>query len=197
MTNRFDNSNAPKIAPKGFVRGDYVAWRNSSWADVYVPADHTLTYNFRREGEPSIEFTVEGSADAGEYLFEILVAASAAIEIGLYHWDLYIVEDGSGKRITVDQGRLRVHADKATDTDDPRTFPRIMLAEIERAMLGRATNNQLDTLAYSIGVETSATRDPSRLKTMREQMQADLIKANRKDRARRGLPHSGKIKVRF
>jgi hypothetical protein len=197
MGNLFDNSNAPKEAPTSFIRGDYVAWRNSSFVSTYDPVLHTLTYNFRREGEPSREFTVAGTTDAGEYLFEILQAVTATIEAGVYFWDLYIVEDSSSKRITVATGKTTVLANKADDSDDPRAFPRKMLHEIRRALLGRATSNQLDTLAGSLGVETSWTRNPEILRRLENQYKAEEVRANRKWRARRGLKHSGKIRVRI
>jgi len=197
MSNLFDNATAPKKIPKGFVKGDYVAWRLDQWVTDYAPADHTLTFNFRLEGDPAREFTVEGTTDADEYLFEISITESDALDAGSWHWDLYIVQDSDSKRITVDQGILKVWNNKAESSADPRTFPRKMLAEIERAILSRATNNQLDTLAYSLGVETSGTREPRVLTKWRRYFKAELIAANRQARKRLGLPHSGNIKVQF
>jgi len=195
--NLFDNANAPKESPRSFIRGDYVAWRNNSFVATYAPADHTMTYNFRREGEPAREFTVVGTTDSGEYLFEILQAVSITIEAGVYRWDLHLVETSSSKRITIATGKTTVNLDSASDSEDPRLFPRKMLHEIRRALLGRATNNQLDTLAASIGVESSWTRDPESLRRLEIQYKAEEIKANRKWRARRGLRHSGKIRIRI
>ena len=195
--NQFDNTNAPYKIPKSLVAGDYVAWRNSSYTTDYDPASYTLTYNFRLEGEPAREFVVTGSADSSEYLFEISISESSALKVGLWHYDLYVTQISDSKRITLDQGQLKVVANKADASTDPRDLPRKMLAEIERAMLSRATNNQLDTLAYSLGVETSATRDTEKLITWRSYWRKELIKANRKWRARNGLPHSGLIKVQF
>lgn len=195
--NLFDNSNAPKAHPRNFVRGDYVAWRNSSLVTDYPTASYTLTYNFRLEGEPARNFTVASSVDSEEYLFEISSATSANLSIGNYYWDLYVIRISDDERITVDQGELIVLASKETDSDDPRTFPRKMVAAIESAMLGRANNKQLDTLAYSLGVETSATRDPKQLRDWYDYMRTELNKANQKWRARNGLSHSGRIKVRF
>ena len=197
MPGLFDHTNAPHRVPKAIVKGDYVAWRISDYVATYPPADHTLTYVFRREGEPAREFKALSTADSGEYLFEISVSETNDLEVGIYHYDLYLVEDSSSKRITVDQGRLEVLTNRDDSADDPRTFPRKMIVEIERALLGRANNNQLDTLAYSMGVESSATRDPRRLIEMRDKMRSELVAANRKVRARLGKPHSGKIKARF
>jgi len=195
--NQFDNSTAPKKTPKSLVIGDYIAWRNSSYVSDYPPASYTLAYTFRREGDPARSFVATGSEDSGEFLFEIANAASSVIETGLYFWDLQVTRDSDGERVTLDQGTLSVHADKSSDSGDPRTLPRKMVSEIERAILGRATNNQLDTLAYTMGVETSATRDTEKLNNHRDYWRRELIKANRKWRARNGKRHSGFIRAQF
>jgi hypothetical protein len=195
--NQFDNSLAPKQTPKAFVIGDYVAWRNSSYVTDYAPASYTLAYTFRREGEPAKKFVVTASEDNSEFLFEIDSSTSAGIDEGLYFWDLQVTRISDSERATLDQGTLTVQANKSSASGDPRTLPRKMIAEIERALLSRASNNQLDTLAYSLGVETSATRDTEKLNNHRDYWRRELIKANRKWRARNGKRHSGFIRAQF
>jgi hypothetical protein len=195
--NQFNNSLAPKKTPKAFVVGDYVAWRNSGYVTDYPPASYTMAYVFRREGDPARKFTVTGTTDSDEFLFQITTTETLEIEAGLYFWDLQVTQNSDSERVTLDQGTLRVQENKATDSGDPRTLPRKMVAEIERAILSRATNNQLDTLAYTLGVESSATRDTEKLNAHRDYWRAELIKANRKWRARNGLRHSGKIRAQF
>lgn len=192
--NLFDNSVAPKLTPKRLVKGDYRAWRNSALVTDYPTATYSLEYKLRREGEPAIEISIASSVDSAEYLFEISSITSAAYEVGIYHYDLYVIRTSDSERVTVDQGTIEVIPNKDEDSDDPRTLPRKMLYQIERAMLNRATNNQLDTLAYSLGVETSATRNPKDLTFHRDYWRRELIKANRKWRARNGKPHSGFIR---
>jgi hypothetical protein len=110
---------------------------------------------------------------------------------------LQVTRISDSERATLDQGTLTVQANKSSASGDPRTLPRKMIAEIERALLSRASNNQLDTLAYSLGVETSATRDTEKLNTHRDYWRRELIKANRKWRARNGKRHSGFIRAQF
>jgi len=197
MTNLFDNSKAPKQIPKTFVRGDYVAWRNTSLVSDYPVASYRLEFNFRREGESAGEFTVVSSVDAGEYLFEITGATSGGIESGRWYWDLYVFRLSDEARVTVGTGAIQVLRNSAEDADDPRSEPARILALIEAAILHRATQQQLDTLSYTLGVETSATRDPAQLMTWRDYYEKKLAIAKRKWRARRGLPHSGRVTVRF
>lgn len=195
--NQFDNSNAPHKTPKTIVKGDYTAWRNSSYLVDYPHATHSLSYNLRLEGEPAREWVINSAVDSDEYLFEVEDSDTTDLDVGNWHFDLYVIQTSDSKRITLDQGIIRLVADKADDSTDPRSLPRKMVAEIERAILSRATNNQLDTLAYSLGVETSATRDTEKLMIWRKYWRAELVKANRKWRARNGLPHSGIVKVQF
>ena len=195
--NQFDNSVAPKVTPKAIVAGDYIAWRNSGYVTDYPTATHTLAYTLRLESAPARLIVITASVDNAEYLFEISSATSVAFEIGLYFWDLQVTETASGNRATLDQGTLTVLADKSTASTDPRTLPRKMVAEIERALLGRATNNQLDTLSYSLGVETSATRDTEKLNKHRDYWRREVIKANRKWRSRNGKRHSGFIRAQL
>ena len=195
--NLFDTTDAPKKNPKSFVRGDYIAWRNFDLVADYPTAEYSLRYNFRSEGEPAREFIVDSTVDSGEYLFEMTGSVTALIDAGRWHWDLYVIRLSDSERVTVDQGEIRVLANKAEDSTDPRSLPNKMVAEIERAMLHRASNNQLDTLAYSLGVETSATRNPAVLRDWYNFWRAEQLKANRKWRARNGKRHSGVIRVRF
>ncbi len=199
MANLFDTTNAPKVIPRAFVKGDYVSWRLAQYSADYPPASYSITYNFRRDGEPSREFTVQGAEDSGDYLFELEPSETndKQIEVGAYAWDLYIEQNSDNRRITVDQGLLRVVANKADDSSDPRAFPRKMIAEIQRAILGRATNNQLDILASSIGLEENVTRDTEKLKQWLQYFEAEQVAANRKWRARQGRAHSGQIKARL
>jgi len=193
--NKFDTAIASKAHPRAIVRGDFAAWRNHALTADYPTDLYSLKYVFRLEGDPARLFEVASSVDGNDYLFELSSATTADIQAGLWFWDLYVIRTADSERVTVDQGTTRVLENRATDSGDPREFPRKMLALIEKALLNRATNSQLDTLSYSLGVESSATRDPEKLVTFRDKMKKDLIRANRKWRARQGLPHSGTIKV--
>jgi len=162
------------------------------------PTDlYTLAYVMRREGDPAIEKTIASAVDGGEYLFKLEGIDSQEFEAGLYFWNLYVYRIADLARVTVEKGTTRVIDNKDEDSTDPRSHPRKMVAAIKAALLGRATNRQLDTLSYSLDVESSATRDPLVLNQWLDIWEARLIKANRKEANRRGKPHSGTIKARL
>lgn len=194
--NRFDNTEAAHKLPKNIVKGDLVSWRNSSLVPEYPVDTYTLRYSFRREGSPALEFAVDSQVDSAEYLFEVDSATTADYETGLYHWQLYIVRISDSERVTHDDGILAVLANRDTDSEDPRSLPRRMIAEIERAMLHRAENTQIDVTSYS-NPETSSSRDYDRLRVERTHWKRELVIAIRKYRSSKGLPHSGRIRLLF
>ncbi len=196
MTNLFDTANAPTTEPVSIIAGDFVQWKRSDLGE-YSSALYTLSYDCRAEGTPSVKVTITAANDGDGYIVTLSSATTAAYTPANYHYAIIITRNSDGARITLDTGIFTVSANKATSADDPRTFALKMLANIESALLHRATNNQLDVLAYSLGAETSATRDPAKLLMHREYWQKELVKQNRKIRARKGQKHSGTIGVRF
>lgn len=192
MTNVFDNTKAAYKIPRSIVRGDYVAWRNSSYVTDYPTASYTLSLNARFSGDSAGEKVVTATADAGDFLFEITAADWTA---GTWFYDLFVTQDSDSKRSTLKSGVIQVLADKAEDPDDPRALPRKMVAELEALYFDRVTNRQIDTTSFDNG-ETSASRDEMSLRAALEYWRRREVSARRKYRALRGLPHSGKIRLR-
>jgi len=197
MSNAFDTSLSPTREPVEIIAGDFIAWRKTDLASDYPNSDYSLSYVCRSEGTPSRKIDITAVADGDDYLVEINSTKSATFLVANYQWTAYITRNSDSARATLDNGIFTVVANKAISSDDPRSLPQKMIAEIERAMLGRATNNQLDTLAYELGTGVSATRDTTKLIEWRTYWQRELIKINRKIAARKGKRHSGTIRVRF
>ena len=197
MTNLFDTSTAKTGEPSEIIAGDYVAWWRKDLSTDYPPAQYSLSYECIAEGTPARKITITAADSGGDYLIEIPSATTLAYTVANYHWTAQITRLSDSARVTVDNGIFIVQPDKKTNTNDPRSLPLKMLGYIETALLHRASNSQLDVLAYSLGVESSATRDPAQLMKWREYWQKELIKQNRKARARKGRSHSGQIKVQF
>ena len=196
MSNAFDTANAPTTEPIEIIAGDFTQWKRTDLGTDYPNNLYTLSYVARAEGTPARKIDLTATADGDDYLVAIPSATSAAYTVANYHWDAYITRDSDSARARIDSGIFTIIADKVTSSDDPRSLALKMLAYIEAAMLGRATNEQLDVLDYNIG-ETSASRDTEKLILHRQYWQRELVKANRKARARKGQSHSGIIGVKF
>jgi hypothetical protein len=196
MGNLFDTTNAATTEPVEIIAGDYIAWKRTDLGTDYPPASYTLSYTARSEGTPARKISITASADGADYLVELSSATTLEYTAANYHWTAYITRNSDSARITIDTGIWTVRPDKATSADDPRTFARKMIALIETALLNRASNEQLDVLAYDLGIDASATRDPAKLLEHRTYWQRELVKENRKIAARKGSGGS-KIGVRF
>ena len=196
MSNAFDTSNAQAGEPVEIYAGDYTAWKRTDLSSDYPPASYTLKYECRSEGTPSRNISLTATEDNGDFLIEITSVASAAFLVANYHWSAYIERISDQARVTIDTGIFTVLTNKAEDDRDPRSHALKMLAHIEAALLHRAENYQIDILDYSMG-ETSASRDTEKLLKHREYWKKELVKANRKARARKGLNHSAQIGVKF
>ena len=196
MANVFDTSNAPTREPTEIIKGDYTSWKRTDLGGDYNNTLYTLSYIARSDGTPARKIEITAVADGADYLVELSSAVTGAYTIANYHWSAYITRISDSARTQIDSDIWTVKADKATDSDDPRALPRQMLDYIEAAYLGRATNQQLDVLDYSIG-ENNASRDPAKLILHRQYWQNELEIANRKVRARKGQSHSGIVKVGF
>lgn len=197
MPNAFDTSNAPTREPTEIIAGNFIAWRRTDLSTDYPPADYILTYECRSEGTPSRLITFTATDADGDYLVQVLSGVSKEYLVANYHWSAYITRNSDSERVEIDSGYFTVTPNRALDSSDPRSLPLKMLGEIEEALLHRATNKQLDVLAYSLGIETSATRDPSKLLEHRTYWQRELVKINRRIAARKGLGHSGMIRTKF
>ncbi len=197
MSNQFDTDNAPTTEPTEIVAGGFTAWRRTDLSADYSPDDYQLSYEFRSEGDPSRQITVIGAADSGDYLMQISSATSAEYEVAAYRWSAYITRTADNERIRVESGFTEVTPDRAIDSTDPRDFAKKMVDLIEAAIERRATNSQLDVLAYSLGVETSATRDPEKLLVWRTYWRGECIRRNQMAVARKGRRHSGVIRTAF
>ena len=197
MANAFDSTAAPVTEPIEIVQGDFVQWRRADLGNDYPPADYVLSYSGRREGEPARKVEVSASASGGDYLVSLPSATTAQWEAGSYHWDAYITRNSDGARITIGSGVWTVVPDKASSSDDPRGLALKMLAYIEAALLHRAENHQLDVLAYTMGVETSATRNPEKLLMWRDYWKREIARINRRERIKKGQSPGNIIRTRF
>ena len=196
MSNAFDTTNAPEREPTEIIKGDYVSWWRKDLATDYPTDAYTLSYDCRSEGLPSRKINIAAADSGGHYLVSIPSTTTTDYLVANYHWTAHITRNSDSARVTIDTGIFTVQPDKALDSTDPRSHALKMLAYIEAALLHRAENHQLDVLDYSMG-ETSASRDPEKLLVHRRYWQGELVKANRKKRARAGLSSSAIIKTRF
>ncbi len=175
MSNAFDTSIAPTKEPAEIIAGNFTAWRRTDLSTDYPTASYTLTYELRGPGVPARQITLTAIADGDDYLVTIASAASADYEVADYHWSAYITRDSDSERHRVASGFIKVSADLALDSSDPRAHAEKMLALIEAAIEHRATNYQLDVLSYNLPDGPGASRDPEQLYRWRFKYRREVI----------------------
>ncbi len=197
MSNLFDISQAPQIEPAEIIAGNYTIWQRPDLVPDYSPADYALTYELRSEGEPARRIGIACEDSTTNYMVQLSSAITATFQPAQYHWSAYITRIDDDERVRVESGQIKVTPNRATDSADTRSFAKKILDSIEQAIEHRADNNQLDVLAYSLGVETSATRDPSQLLVWRTKFRAEVIRENNLANGKKGRRPGSKIGVRF
>lgn len=197
MPNLFDSANAPITEPTALVVGDFVQWKRTDLSTDYPNNLYTLSYEARREGTPARLVSITAAASGDDYLVTLASSVTAEYETGDYHWAAYITRDSDSARVQVDLGRWTVKSNRAEDGNDPAGFARRMLNQIEAAIEHRADNKQLDVLAYSLGAETSATRDPAKLLEWRTFFRQEIRRINQRANAKKGRRPSNFVQVSF
>jgi len=147
MANAFDSANYPESEPAELIAGDRWVWKRTDLGSDYPPASYALSYVARRE-DTGFEITINASESGSDYLVEVAKATTIGYPAGRYYWQAYITRSSDSERVTVSSGTFEVIADRDTDTADPRSHARKVLAAIEAVIEGRASRDQEE---YSIG----------------------------------------------
>ena len=134
----------PTTEPSSLRAGDTWQWRREDLAD-YPASAWTLVYYFRNA---SAHFDITASADGDAYAVTVAKASSGKAP-GWYDW--IAVVSSATERHEVDRGRLEILPDYATAAVlDGRSTARRILEAIDALILGRASADQVDTVAAAV-----------------------------------------------
>lgn len=108
----------------------------------------TLSYRLVPQSGAGSAITFTASASGADYSVNVAAATTAAWAVGSYGWAAYVTK--AGARYTVDNGTLKVLPDVGAVTApyDARSFARQALDAIESAILGRASQTQLEVSVF-------------------------------------------------
>lgn len=144
----------PTIEPVSVRAGD--SWKWTKTLFDYPASTWTLTYTF---WNASATFSATASASGADHAVSVAPATTAGYTAGRYEW-VARVTDGTDS-YTVGKGTIQVQP-KVGTAMDTRTHARKMLDLIEAVQLGRATDDDLDTLAVAYNGR-NLQRDPGLL----------------------------------
>lgn len=150
--------------PARLVAGDFLTWERplsefpaaDGWDLLYALSTPTTAIQ--------LNDTVAGvsiaDGGAGSWVVEIEASVTAAWAVSGYGYQEYVQKAGGAERRTlVPAGRLEVVANLAAGAADLRSHARTMVEALEAYFEGKATQQQLDVLSYSIASRSMQRRD--------------------------------------
>jgi len=177
MPNLFESTNYPTVEPEELIIGDRWAWKREDLGDDYDPASYSLKYSLRLEGTGTTEIEITATGDGTDYIVEVASATTAPYTAGTYAWQAYITRTSDSERIKVDDGYIKIVANRDASTSDPRTHNKKVLDAIKAVIESRASQDQM---SYTINGR-SLSRMPIRdLMDFRDQYAAMVAAEERK-----------------
>lgn len=193
MANLFESANYPTREPTALQAGDLWAWTRTDLILDYPPSAYSLSYVARKEitGE-RIAISTTGSSTG--YTVSVSSATTAAYAAGRYHWVAYITRTSDSARVEVDQGVFEVEPNRATSSDDPRSWAQIALDNVETYL--RDPNN-IAAASYSIAGRSLSRWSRADLFIERERLKGEVSRERRAEQIAKGLGTNATIRVRF
>tara|TARA_S200002703_G_scaffold94175_1_gene81286 strand:+ start:124 stop:759 length:636 start_codon:yes stop_codon:yes gene_type:complete len=194
MANLFDSANYPNREPEVIIAGDFISWKRDDFVSDYDPASYALSYSARKDGAGSTSIAITASESSTSYFVEVGSSTTAAYTIGDYRWQAYITRSSDSERVLVDEGIWEVVSNYASASDDPASFAKTMVDNLETTLKDLSTRM---TSSYSIADRSNTL---ARMEDVRNQLvfyRAEYKREIMKQRAINGQPTGNNVLVRF
>ena len=194
MANLFDSANYPNREPEVIIAGDFISWKRDDFVSDYDPASYALSYSARKDGAGSTSIAITASESSTSYFVEVGSSTTASYTIGDYRWQAYITRSSDSERGLVDEGIWEVVSNYASATDDPASFAKTMVDNLETTLKDLSTRL---TTSYSIADRSNTL---ARMEDVRNQLvfyRAEYKREILKQRAINGQPTGNNVLVRF
>jgi hypothetical protein len=194
MANLFDSANYPNREPEVIIAGDFISWKRDDFVSDYDPASFALSYSARKDGAGSTSIAITASESSTSYFVEVGSSTTAAYTIGDYRWQAYITRSSDSERVLVDEGIWEVVSNYASASDDPASFAKSMVDNLETTLKDLSTRL---TTSYSIADRSNTL---ARMEDVRNQLvfyRAEYKREIMKQRAINGQPTGNNVLVRF
>jgi hypothetical protein len=194
MANLFDSANYPNREPEVIIAGDFISWKRDDFVSDYDPASFALSYSARKDGAGSTSIAITASESSTSYFVEVGSSTTANYTIGDYRWQAYITRSSDSERVLVDEGIWEVVSNYASASDDPASFAKTMVDNLETTLKDLSTRL---TSSYSIADRSNTL---ARMEDVRNQLvfyRAEYKREIMKQRAINGQPTGNNVLVRF
>ena len=194
MANLFDSANYPNREPEVIIAGDFISWKRDDFVSDYDPASYALSYSARKDGAGSTSIAITASESSTSYFVEVGSSTTANYTIGDYRWQAYITRSSDSERVLVDEGIWEVVSNYASASDDPASFAKTMVDNLETTLKSLSTRL---TSSYSIADRSNTL---ARMEDVRRQLvfyRSEYKREIMKQRAINGQPTGNNVLVRF
>ena len=194
MANLFDSANYPNREPEVIIAGDFISWKRDDFVSDYDPASYALSYSARKDGAGSTSIAITASESSTSYFVEVGSSTTASYTIGDYRWQAYITRSSDSERVLVDEGIWEVVSNYASATDDPASFAKTMIDNLEETLKDLSTRM---TSSYSMADRSNTL---VRMNDVRRELvfyRAEYKREIMKQRAINGQPTGNNVLVRF
>jgi len=194
MANLFDSANYPNREPEVIIAGDFISWKRDDFVSDYDPSSYALSYSARKDGAGSTSIAITASESSTSYFVEVGSSTTANYTIGDYRWQAYITRSSDSERVLVDEGIWEVVSNYASATEDPASFAKTMVDNLETTLKDLSTRL---TTSYSIADRSNTL---ARMEDVRNQLvfyRAEYKREIMKQRAINGQPTGNNVLVRF
>ena len=194
MANLFDSANYPNREPEVIIAGDFISWKRDDFVSDYDPASYALSYSARKDGAGSTSIAITASESSTSYFVEVGSSTTASYTIGDYRWQAYITRSSDSERVLVDEGIWEVVSNYASASDDPASFAKTMVDNLETTLKSLSTRL---TSSYSVADRSNTL---ARMEDVRNQLvfyRAEYKREIMKQRAINGQPTGNNVLVRF
>lgn len=182
----------PTTEPLKVTAGDTLTWRRNDFSN-YLPADGwALSYVLiNAEGKITINAATSGTG----YLITVAAAISADYTAGLYKWQAYVTNSGTGERVNVGKGSIEVLPNfSAAATYESRSVVKQTLDAIEAVILGRASQDQESYAIMGRQLKRTPIEELLKLRDKYKSLYAAEIRAENSANGKNG---KNSIAVRF
>lgn len=182
----------PTVEPTEVVAGNTIKWLIPEDDDYPIADSWVLSYAFVNKNH-TFEVTCSDNGDQ-QHLASIDAATSAAIPAGNYKWQSYITK--ATERYPVDTGSLTIKENFAALDGgfDTRSHWQTVLDNVEAVIQGRATRDQS---SYTVNGRQLSRTPMADLIKLYNKAKTQVAGEMREEALRKGMGHSGVIKVRM
>lgn len=181
----------PTTEPARIIAGDTAKWL--IWLDDYRPADG-WSMSYTLVSTASKRVTVASTTSGTSFLTTVSASTTANMAPGTWHFQGRV--SNATESYTVRSGQLEIEDNFAAvqSTLDNRSHARKMLDLIEAALEGRAVDG-IDS--HTIGGVAINLIPLERLRVLRDQYKAEVLREEQADKLKRGVGGGRNIYVRF